>query len=212
MELKLTVYAADRIISGTCVKTQTTKPNGTPDYGSVGSNEGRELEARFGLEIPLDSTIIADPAALDRAVKYWQEYATRKMREHQAAIAAAAPTPAPAPTGQATATPKAATPPGPVATWGHPSAAPAAAPAQKRAPVKPAPAPEPEDESQDEDEGPPPRTGAQLLAWARKQEPDAKDRVYAWARKKGIKRAVDMAEKYVSACYTDIRNALKAEQ
>jgi hypothetical protein len=167
MAIKLTVYAAERQITGACEKSSA-------NYDSKGTNVGHEAEARCGLEVDLDPSVLADPAALHAAVTGYQEIVVSAMRSQLASMLATAPAPA-----QPVATATSPAQPATRGTWGN-TALPAQATTKKPAP---APAPEAEDESQDEDDqGPPPKTGSQLFAWAAKHSTKGKALVYAaWA-------------------------------
>jgi hypothetical protein len=195
MALKLTVLSAERIISGTCEKAPTVTADGKPAYGSAGVNNGHEAEARVGLECELDSSLLADPAALVAAIKGYQDLVLGAVRGQLAQMSESVP--------------KLAAQPAPLAKWGGtaptatPTTATAATTRKAAAPV------EPEDESQeapDDEEGPPPTSGRQLFGWASKQ-PGGKDLVYeVWRAGKFRGKVMDASPETILKAY----NACKA--
>jgi hypothetical protein len=195
MAMKLTVLTAERIISGTCQKSQTRGADGKPDFGSAGTNDGHEAEARVGLEIDLNAALLADPAALVAAIKGYQDLVLGAVRGQLAQMSESVP--------------KLAAQPAPLAKWGGaaptPTTAPTATTRKAAAPV------EPEDESQeapDEEEGPPPTTGRQLFGWAAKiPGGGGKDLVYeVWRAGKYRGKVMDASPDAILKAY----NACKA--
>jgi hypothetical protein len=209
MAIKLTVSAAQRVISGRCEKS-------TANYQSSGANDGHEWEAQCGLELDLDGAAAADAGTLHGAITAYQRITQGAVKAHlksmgaPAALVDATPAvttaavsaaPAPAPAGTSSQH---------LSTWGGQPAAVAPAPAP--APAKKAP-PAAAAESEEEDDGPPPRTGKQLLGWAAKQEPDAKGWIYDWGRATKVKgRVLDWPEKTVAKCYEACKASKREEE
>jgi hypothetical protein len=155
---------------------------GTPNYSSLG--------AQCGLEIELDTRLLAEPEKLRDAILGYQQLCTAAMRDHLRQLGSA-PT-----NGKA---PVAAAP-----SHQQPSSN---GKAHQREPEPDFTEYDQTNEEDDADDAPP-TTGRELLGWARKQPEDA----FGWLVKTGKKlrfpkRILDWSQSEVTRAYDAYHNA-----
>jgi hypothetical protein len=176
---------------------EVCKKEGTDHYGSIG--------ATCGLELEIDQSVLADPAAAVARIRGYYSFCETAMHEELARLR----------TGQ----PAAAATNGPAASAAGPNPVAEAPPPKRpaaRSPATPTPVPKRAapvaDEHVDEDDAPeeenPPTDGRHLLDWARNQETDAKGWLIGFGRKKRYpNRILDWTPVQVKTAYDVFRQA-----
>jgi hypothetical protein len=175
------------------LKIEVCQKEGTEGYGSIG--------ATCGLELEIDQSVLADPAAAVARIRGYYAFCETAMNEELARLR----TGQPAAAGNGPAVAAAAPPPKrPVAR------SPATPPPSKRAaPV--AEAEDPGDAIEPEEEGDPPTDGRRLLGWARNQPEDAKNWLVGFGKRSRYPgRILDWTPQQVETAYQTYRAAQRS--
>jgi hypothetical protein len=182
------------------LKIEVCQKEGTEHFGSIG--------ATCGLELEIDQSVLADPAAAVARIRGYYAFCETAMNEELARLR----------TGQ----PAAVTANGPAAAAAGPNPAAEAPPLKRpvaRSPATPPPAKraaaEPVAEAEDhgdacepEEDDDPPTDGRRLLGWARNQPEDAKNWLVGLGKRlRYPNRILDWSPKQVQTAYQSYREA-----
>jgi len=174
---------------------EVCKKEGTDNYGSIG--------ATCGLELEIDQSVLADPAAAVARIRGYYSFCETAMHEELGRLRTGRPAAANGPAAAAAGPNPAADPP-PKRPAARSTTTPTPPPAKRAAAVDDAE--DYDDAIEPEEEDDPPTDGRHLLGWASNQPKDAK----AWLIKLGRKlrypnRILNWTPKQVETAYQAFR-------
>jgi hypothetical protein len=180
------------------LRIEVCKKEGTEGYGSIG--------ATCGLELEIDQSVLADPAAAVARIRGYYSFCESAMTEELARLRIAQPAAASSNSPAAPAAspdPTAEVPPPKRPVAGSPVTPP---PAKRAARV--ADAEDSGDAHETEEEDNPPTDGRRLLGWARNQPKDAKNWLVGFGKRSRYPgRILDWTQKQVETAYHSYRAA-----
>ena len=179
------------------LRIEVCKKEGTDHYGSIG--------ATCGLELEIDQSVLADPAAAVARIRGYYSFCETAMHEELGRLRTGRPPANNNDNGLA-----AAAGPNPAADLPPPNRPVARSPMNPPTPPKP-PAPVAEeygDEGDALEEDDPPTDGRRLLGWARSQPEDAKNWLVGFGKRSRYPgRILDWTSKQVETAYQACRQA-----